>query len=208
MEFENEGIGGNLLLRLFTVFLFIILALSGAAFAVYMLVTATNVLTLLLAIAFLMLACVSGFFNVTSATLYYRSYFYYKYIKEVSDGLNPMHDFPTVAVVVPVFNEEVKMVERNMLRLKTMDYPKSKMKFYLLDDSTNEIRNIQRRGRAGRIKFGQVVILVTRGTKDETYLMISRTREKRMRDLVMMIKNRLDGGTYSGNAGAGQTTLQ
>ena len=138
MEFENEGIGGNLLLRLFTVFLFIILALSGAAFAVYMLVTATNVLTLLLAIAFLMLACVSGFFNVTSATLYYRSYFYYKYIKEVSDGLNPMHDFPTVAVVVPVFNEEVKMVERNMLRLKTMDYPKSKMKFYLLDDSTNE----------------------------------------------------------------------
>lgn len=138
MKFENEGIGRNLFLRMFTVFLFFLLALSGAAFAAYMLATATDVITLLLAIAFLMLASVSGFFNVTSAMLYYRSYFYYRRIQEISDGLRSVRDFPTIAVVVPVYNEDIKMVERNLLRLKGMRYPKSKMKFYLLDDSTNK----------------------------------------------------------------------
>ncbi len=73
----------------------------------------------------------------------------------------------------------------------------------------NEIRNIQRRGRAGRMKFGQVVILVARGTKDETYLMISRNREKRMRDLVTMIKNRLAISAALGEkAASGQAKLQ
>ncbi len=48
----------------------------------------------------------------------------------------------------------------------------------------NEIRNIQRRGRAGRIKYGEIIILVTRGTKDEIYFMISKVREKRMYELV------------------------
>ena len=48
----------------------------------------------------------------------------------------------------------------------------------------NEIRNIQRRGRAGRIKFGEIYILATRGTKDEIYLYISRQRERKMYELV------------------------
>ncbi len=58
----------------------------------------------------------------------------------------------------------------------------------------NEIRNIQRKGRAGRMKLGSVVILVARGTKDETYLFISRLKEKRMRDTVIKIKERMDRG--------------
>ncbi len=56
----------------------------------------------------------------------------------------------------------------------------------------NEIRNIQRKGRAGRMKFGQVMIIVANKTKDETYLFISRLREKRMKENVMMIKQTLD----------------
>ncbi len=54
----------------------------------------------------------------------------------------------------------------------------------------NEIRNIQRRGRAGRIKFGEVYILVTRFTKDEIYLYISRQNERKMYELVE--RTRLD----------------
>jgi Fanconi anemia group M protein len=56
----------------------------------------------------------------------------------------------------------------------------------------NEIRNIQRKGRAGRMKLGRIFILMTRGTKDETYLFISRIREKRMRDNIDRIKDRMD----------------
>lgn len=56
----------------------------------------------------------------------------------------------------------------------------------------NEIRNIQRKGRAGRMKAGRIFILMTRGTKDETYLFISKIREKRMRDNITRIKERMD----------------
>ncbi len=58
----------------------------------------------------------------------------------------------------------------------------------------SEIRTIQRRGRAGRMKIGYVVILVTRGTRDEAYLMVSRMREKRMREEVERIRETLSRG--------------
>lgn len=58
----------------------------------------------------------------------------------------------------------------------------------------NEIRNIQRKGRAGRMKFGSVVILVAKGTKDEVYLFIAKIKEKRMREVVLKIKERLNRG--------------
>ncbi len=63
----------------------------------------------------------------------------------------------------------------------------------------SEIRNIQRKGRAGRMKYGKVVMLVTKGTKDETYLLISRLKEKRMRDNVLRIKSGLDTGKAFGS---------
>ena len=50
------------------------------------------------------------------------------------------------------------------------------------------IRNIQRRGRSGRIRFGEVIILVTIGTKDQAYLMVSQMKEKRMMELLMKEK--------------------
>lgn len=73
----------------------------------------------------------------------------------------------------------------------------------------SEIRNIQRRGRAGRMRFGQVFILVARGTRDEAYLMISRMREKRMHELIMRIKRDMALGRLHGpgGKGAGQRLL-
>ncbi len=48
----------------------------------------------------------------------------------------------------------------------------------------SEIRSIQRRGRAGRAKAGEVVILITRGTRDEAYHWVARRKESRMRSIV------------------------
>ena len=48
----------------------------------------------------------------------------------------------------------------------------------------SEIRLIQRRGRAGRSKSGEVVFLVTKGTRDEAYHYASKSREKKMRSIV------------------------
>lgn len=48
----------------------------------------------------------------------------------------------------------------------------------------SEIRSIQRRGRAGRHRKGFVKILITKGTRDETYLYASKSKEKKMKKTV------------------------
>lgn len=49
----------------------------------------------------------------------------------------------------------------------------------------SEIRSIQRRGRAGRLKEGSVYVLMTRSTRDEYYYWASRKREKKMREILL-----------------------
>ncbi len=65
----------------------------------------------------------------------------------------------------------------------------------------NEIRNIQRRGRTGRFRAGDVFVLVTRNTKDEVYLFVSRSRERKIASLLESINRKLSSRKES------QTTL-
>lgn len=51
----------------------------------------------------------------------------------------------------------------------------------------SEIRNIQRRGRTGRFREGEIYILVANGTKDEVYMRISNQREKKMMAVIRSI---------------------
>lgn len=44
----------------------------------------------------------------------------------------------------------------------------------------SEIRSIQRKGRTGRQRRGRVIVLVTKGTRDEAYYWSSKNKEKRM----------------------------
>jgi len=55
----------------------------------------------------------------------------------------------------------------------------------------SEIRTIQRRGRTGRRRAGKVVVLVTRGTKDEAYFWSSRKKEMQMRRELDSLKRKL-----------------
>lgn len=59
----------------------------------------------------------------------------------------------------------------------------------------SEIRSIQRRGRAGRFKEGEIIILVTRGTRDEYYHWSSIRREKKMKEIVGGIQRKMGGAT-------------
>ncbi|HLC81527.1 MAG TPA: DEAD/DEAH box helicase [Candidatus Nanoarchaeia archaeon] len=60
-----------------------------------------------------------------------------------------------------------------------LDIPKvDKVIFY--EPIPSAIRTIQRRGRTGRLESGEVTILVTEGTRDETYRWASHHKEKRM----------------------------
>ncbi len=50
----------------------------------------------------------------------------------------------------------------------------------------SEIRHIQRKGRAGRRKKGEVIIMITKNTRDEAYYWSSKNKEKKMKK---MLKN-------------------
>ena len=55
----------------------------------------------------------------------------------------------------------------------------------------SEIRQIQRRGRVGRTKFGRIIVLVTKNTRDETYRWAAYRKEKEMRNVLHTMKNSL-----------------
>ncbi len=54
----------------------------------------------------------------------------------------------------------------------------------LFEAVPSAIRNIQRRGRVGRINFGKVYILVTKDTSDQTYYYVARRKERKMRKII------------------------
>jgi len=63
----------------------------------------------------------------------------------------------------------------------------------------SEIRLIQRRGRAGRVKAGRAIVLVAEDTKDEAYLWISKRKEKKMKKtLAEVSKDMVEAGENKG----------
>jgi Fanconi anemia group M protein len=57
----------------------------------------------------------------------------------------------------------------------------------------SEIRTIQRRGRTGRARAGEVRILVTRGTRDEAYTYSAKSKEDKMHRELDRLRKRLKG---------------
>ncbi len=55
----------------------------------------------------------------------------------------------------------------------------------------SEIRTIQRRGRTARKRKGKVVILITKGTRDEAYYWSSKNKEKKMHRNLMKLRDQL-----------------
>lgn len=55
----------------------------------------------------------------------------------------------------------------------------------------SEIRTIQRRGRTGRQRAGKVIIMITRQSRDEAYYWSSRSKEKRMKRELELLRSKL-----------------
>ncbi len=121
-----------------TIPLVIILDVVGIGFAVYLITISSNLYTIAIAAIFLLLTIIATFFNTLAAFSYYDSYFYEKEFKKIKAKTKPLSNYPTVAIAVPTYNEEPKMVEHTISKLMQIEYPKDKLKIYLLDDSTKE----------------------------------------------------------------------
>ena len=57
----------------------------------------------------------------------------------------------------------------------------------------SEIRSIQRRGRAARLKKGEIYVLMTKGTRDEYYHWSSTRKEKQMKEILERMKWKMEG---------------
>lgn len=57
------------------------------------------------------------------------------------------------------------------------------------DMTPSVVRSIQRRGRTGRQKAGRIIILLAKGTRDEGYYWAERTKEKKMKESLIRMKN-------------------
>jgi Fanconi anemia group M protein len=53
----------------------------------------------------------------------------------------------------------------------------------------SEIRSIQRKGRAGRAKAGEVIVLIARATRDEGYFFASSRKEEKMKRIIEEMKS-------------------
>jgi len=53
------------------------------------------------------------------------------------------------------------------------------------------IRSIQRRGRTARLMKGKLIMLITKGTRDETFYYVSRSRERKMETAIQDINKKL-----------------
>ncbi len=56
------------------------------------------------------------------------------------------------------------------------------------------IRSIQRAGRTARLSKGKLIIMVTKGTRDESFFYVSRARERKMKTTIEKIKKDMDLG--------------
>lgn len=56
------------------------------------------------------------------------------------------------------------------------------------------IRAIQRAGRTARLSKGKLIIIITKGTRDETFFYASRAREKKMKTAIEEIQKNFDAG--------------
>ncbi len=73
----------------------------------------------------------------------------------------------------------------------------------------SEIRLIQRRGRAGRIKAGKAIILIAKGTRDEAYLWSAKHKEEKMHRTLSRMSAKMDAKKNAeaakADAAAGET---
>lgn len=80
-------------------------------------------------------------FNLTQAQLLFRYLTGRKKYKACQQQINELDLWPKVTVQLPVFNEKY-VVERLIDCVTKLDYPKDKLEIQVLDDSTDETREV------------------------------------------------------------------
>lgn len=113
--------------------------ISGISFGIYLAeYVATTIPEKMLSVLFTILVTTNAIFNAVGCYYYIRSYGLDK-IKS-----KKLKKYPRVAVVMPARNEDEEMVKRNLESLIKLDYPKDKINFYFIDNSTKKATGLEK----------------------------------------------------------------
>lgn len=76
-------------------------------------------------------------------------------------------------------NGEYNVLVATSVAEEGLDIPSTDLVLFY-EPVPSEIRGIQRKGRTGRGRFGRIIVLIVKGTKDEAYYWISKRKEEMM----------------------------
>jgi len=79
-----------------------------------------------------------------------------------------------------------------------LDIPSTDMVVFY-EPIPSEVRTIQRRGRTARTRKGKVVLLITKGTRDEAHYWVSKRKEESMHKNLRTLRKELDGKISMGD---------
>jgi Fanconi anemia group M protein len=94
------------------------------------------------------------------------------------DGLKGLSQKEQIQLIADFVNGTFNVIVATSVAEEGLDIPATDMVVFY-EPIPSEIRSIQREGRTGRRRAGRVVVLITKGTRDEAYSSSS-TRKKRM----------------------------
>lgn len=110
--------------------------------------------------------------------------------KKTKDGETGMNQKEQKKIIEEFSEGEINILVATSIGEEGLDIPEvNAVIFY--EPVPSAIRAIQRAGRTARLMKGKLIILITKGTRDETSYYASRSREKRMQTAIKGIKEEL-----------------
>src|SRR5579862_5864517 len=95
---------------------------------------------------------------------YWLVYYYYKYRANVPGQPAEVTEWPRVTVQLPIFNERY-VIERLVEAVSQFDYPRELLDIQVLDDSTDETREVARACVERHAAQGMPIVYIHRGNR-------------------------------------------
>lgn len=116
--------------------------------------------------------------------------------KKSGDGVEGLSQKQQKRIISEFSSNEVNVLCATSIGEEGLDIPEvNTVIFY--EPVPSAIRAIQRAGRTARLIEGKLIMLITKGTRDETYFYVSKAKEKRMHKAIDLIKKNLSGDSES-----------
>jgi Fanconi anemia group M protein len=99
-------------------------------------------------------------------------------------------------MIIEFSEGEINILCATSIGEEGLDIPEVNMVVFY-ESVPSAIRKIQRSGRTARLAAGKLVMLITKGTRDETFYYVANAKEKKMQKTIQEIKEEIADGRFS-----------